>query len=139
MAQTASAPTPSMSDLAPRQAVCPAGLASARCSFIREEYSSRSFYYFEWAQSACEACAIRRQRLSSRTRQPFRSLQVNEHYMYAQQRRRQGCSVEPQAACRCTSESALSSSRTWAFNRAISRRSSGVSTRTTFLSMWNLP
>jgi len=75
-------------DLDRRQTICPAGLTSARCSFIREAYSSRSFYYFEWAPSACEPCAIRQQCISSRTKQTFRSLQVNEHYMHAQRRRR---------------------------------------------------
>ena len=75
-------------DLDRRQAICPAGLTSARCSFIREAYSSRSFYYFEWARSACETCAIRQQCISARTKQTFRSLQVNEHYMHAQHRRR---------------------------------------------------
>jgi len=75
-------------DLSQRRAVCPAGVTSVTCSFIREEYSARSICCFEWPRSACVLCALRTQCLSTRTKQDFRSLQVSEHHMYAQERRR---------------------------------------------------
>ena len=75
-------------DLPHRLAVCPAGLANSNYSFINEKYSARSFYYFEWSPMSCSTCALKQKCLSDRTQQDFRSLQVNEHYMLSQARRR---------------------------------------------------
>ncbi len=74
-------------DVPNRKAVCPAGATTASCSFINEKYSSRSFYYFEWPPSACQACPLKAQCISTKTKQNFRCLQVNEHHMLAQERR----------------------------------------------------
>ena len=74
-------------DIPNRQATCPAGKLSTACSRITETKLQLTYYYFAWTQADCTTCQMRDQCLSKKKRQPFRTLQVGEKHMIAQERR----------------------------------------------------
>jgi hypothetical protein len=74
-------------DLPNRQAMCPAGKFNTECSRITETKIQLTYYFFAWAKADCAACPLKDQCLSKKNRQPFRTLQVGEKHMIAQERR----------------------------------------------------
>ena len=76
-------------NLPERKAVCPGGKPSSTCSCIREADNPGSYYYFEWSRADCSTCPLRAQCLSTKKREPFRTIQVSEHHMTAQKRRQE--------------------------------------------------
>ena len=75
-------------NLPERKAVCPGGKTSSACSCIRESNHAGPYYYFEWSLADCSGCPLKAQCLSAKKLQPFRTIQVSEHHMAAQERRR---------------------------------------------------
>jgi len=76
-------------DIPHRLASCPAGQRSTACSAITEKDTGQTYYYFAWPAEACAACPLKDQCLSKKKLVPARSLQVGEHHMLIQERRRQ--------------------------------------------------
>jgi len=74
-------------DIPNRQATCPAGKLNAECSRITESKLHATYYYFAWSKDECTTCSLKDQCLSSKKRAPFRTLQVGENHMLAQERR----------------------------------------------------
>ena len=74
-------------DIPNRQATCPAGKRSTGCSRITETKLQLTCYYFAWAQTDCTSCPLKEPCLSKKKREPFRTLQVGEKHMLAQERR----------------------------------------------------
>jgi hypothetical protein len=74
-------------DIPNRQAVCPAGKFNMECSRITETKLQLTYYYFAWTQADCTVCQLKNQCLSKKKRQLFRTLQVGEKHMIAQERR----------------------------------------------------
>lgn len=74
-------------DIPNRQATCPAGKLSMGCSRITETKIQATYYYFAWDQANCATCPMKDQCLSKKKRKPFRTLQVGEKHMIAQERR----------------------------------------------------
>ncbi len=75
-------------NLPERTAICPAGKVCSACSCIRESGHATLYYYFEWAAADCSLCPLKTQCLSTKKKKPFRTIQVSEHHMAAQERRR---------------------------------------------------
>jgi hypothetical protein len=74
-------------DIPNRQATCPAGKLNTECSRITERKRHVTYYYFAWAKADCATCPLKDQCLSQKNCQPFRTLQVGEKHMIAQERR----------------------------------------------------
>jgi len=74
-------------DIPNRQATCPVGKFNAECSRITETKRQATYYYFAWAKADCATCPLKDQCLSKKNCQPFRTLQVGEKHMIAQERR----------------------------------------------------
>jgi hypothetical protein len=74
-------------DIPNRHATCPAGKLSTECSRITETKLQKTCYYFAWARADCTACPLNNQCLSKKKCQPFRTLQVGDKHMIAQERR----------------------------------------------------
>lgn len=75
-------------DLTNRCALCPSGKTNAQCSFITEAKPARTYYFFAWAASDCQACPLKQQCLSKKSEQPYRTLQVGAQHMAVQARRK---------------------------------------------------
>ena len=74
-------------DLPNRHAMCPAGKRSTECSRITETKRQTTSYYFAWAKTDCSTCPLKDQCLSRKNRLPYRTLEVGEKHMIAQERR----------------------------------------------------
>ena len=74
-------------DLPNRQATCPAGKLNSQCSRITETKIQATYYYFAWSNADCTTCPLKDQCLSKTKRQSFRTLQVGDKHMLAQERR----------------------------------------------------
>ncbi len=75
-------------DLPHRQATCPAGQPSATCARITEAKTGTTYFYFTWAKEPCLACPLNAQCLAKKKSHSFRTLQVREGHMMAQERRK---------------------------------------------------
>jgi len=69
-----------------RQARCPAGHISTRCTQYTDRSSEETKYRFEWI-GLCQSCPRRAECFAKHI--DHRSLEVGEHYMLLQQRRRE--------------------------------------------------
>jgi hypothetical protein len=74
-------------DIPHRQATCPAGKLNTECSRITETKIQSTYYYFAWTKADCATCPMKDRCLSKKKSQPFRTLQVGEKHMIAQERR----------------------------------------------------
>jgi hypothetical protein len=74
-------------DIPNRQAKCPAGKLNTECSRITETKLQLTYYYFAWSKADCSTCPLNDQCLSKKNSLPFRTLQVGEKHMIAQDRR----------------------------------------------------
>jgi hypothetical protein len=74
-------------DIPNRHATCPAGKLNTECSRITETKRRTTYYYFAWAKADCSTCPQKDQCLSKKNRLPFRTLQVGDTHMVAQERR----------------------------------------------------
>jgi transposase len=74
-------------DIPNRKATCPAGKLNTECSRITETKLQLTYYYFAWSKADCSTCPLKDQCLSKKNRLPFRTLQVGEKHMLAQERR----------------------------------------------------
>jgi len=74
-------------DIPNRKATCPAGKLTTECSRITETKLQLTYYYLAWAKADCSTCPLKDQCLSKKNRLPFRTLQVGEKHMIAQERR----------------------------------------------------
>jgi IS5 family transposase len=74
-------------DIPGRAARCPAGHASSECSRIRDAKEGVR-HYFAWPAALCAACNLRDRCLSKKKKAPRRTLDVGEHHMTVQDRRR---------------------------------------------------
>jgi hypothetical protein len=74
-------------DIPNRKATCPAGKLNTECSRITETKLQLTYYYFAWSKADCSTCPLKDQCLSKKNRLPFRTLQVGEKHMIAQERR----------------------------------------------------
>jgi hypothetical protein len=68
-----------------RQATCPAGHQNSQCSRLVEKATSRVAYRFEWSNSTCRACSMRRQCINDKHQ--HRTLVVGENHTVLQARR----------------------------------------------------
>jgi len=73
-------------DIPNRHAMCPAGKLNTECSRITESKIQLTYYYFAWAKADCASCPQKDQCLSKKQWR-FRTLQVGEKHMIAQERR----------------------------------------------------
>jgi transposase len=83
-------------DIPNRRAKCPAGKLNTECSRITETKLQFTYYYFAWAKANCSTCPLKDQCLSKKNRLPFRTLQVGEKHMLAQERRNLCMTIEYQ-------------------------------------------
>ena len=75
-------------DLPHRHALCPAGKTNTQCSYITEKEKELSYYYFAWNPKDCASCPLQSNCLSKKKNHGFRTLQVGEHHMIVQARRK---------------------------------------------------